>query len=214
MMETLQVVIKMLSSFSKNVNFVQVSAKQNDSKNSKFSELILKFHPTESEKVSQNLNHISFVTWAVTKAPQIWLVISLARQMISQLNICVHYLSPTGLEIRIFCLFIIEVLLKSSKKLKNLPKIFILNPSKMSAAQLWTALIQSWTALFGAESPLFRDFQVMNISETDLKLIWIRADHRWMSLRRQPGYTIVWKTLRQQIISQKLLNRSPIPLLL
>ena len=27
----------------------------------------------------------------------------------------------------------------------------------------------------------------MNSAETDLKVFWIRADQRWMSLRRQPG---------------------------
>ena len=44
-----------------------------------------------------------------------------------------------------------------------------------------------FSALFRAESALFRDFQVMNGAETDLKVFWIRADQRWMSLRRQPG---------------------------
>ena len=43
------------------------------------------------------------------------------------------------------------------------------------------------SALFRAESALFRDFQVMNSAETDLKVFWIRADQPWMSLRRQPG---------------------------
>ena len=33
----------------------------------------------------------------------------------------------------------------------------------------------------------FRDFQVMNSAETDLKVFWTRADQRWMSLRRQLG---------------------------
>ena len=48
-------------------------------------------------------------------------------------------------------------------------------------------LVQRKSALFSSESALFRDFQVMNSTETDLKVFWIRADQRWMSLRRQPG---------------------------
>ena len=36
-------------------------------------------------------------------------------------------------------------------------------------------------------SALFIDFQVLNSAETDLKFLWIRADQRWVSLRRQPG---------------------------
>ena len=32
----------------------------------------------------------------------------------------------------------------------------------------------------------------MNSAETDLKVFWIRADQRWMSLRRQPG-SILWQ---------------------
>ena len=35
----------------------------------------------------------------------------------------------------------------------------------------------------------------MNSAETDLKLFWIRADQRWMSLRRQPGETYQYKPL-------------------
>ena len=48
-----------------------------------------------------------------------------------------------------------------------------------------------FSALFRAESALFRDFQVMNSAETDLKVFWIRADQRWMSLRRQLGMNCV-----------------------
>ena len=55
--------------------------------------------------------------------------------------------------------------------------------------QRWSALFQSWSALIFSESAMFRDFQVMNSAETDLKVFWIRADQRWMSLRPQPGHT-------------------------
>ena len=37
---------------------------------------------------------------------------------------------------------------------------------------------------------LSKNFQVMNSAETDLKVFWIRADQRWMSLRRQPGFLL------------------------
>ena len=33
----------------------------------------------------------------------------------------------------------------------------------------------------------------MNSAETDLKVFWIRADQRWMSLRRQPGKSCLKK---------------------
>ena len=66
--ETLKVVIKMAFLVLKNnVNFPKFSAR--GQQNFNFLEIILKFYPTKREKVFQNLNHISFVSWGVTKEP-------------------------------------------------------------------------------------------------------------------------------------------------
>ena len=43
------------------------------------------------------------------------------------------------------------------------------------------------SALFRAESMLFRDFQVMNSTKPGLKVFRIRADQRWFALGLQPG---------------------------
>ena len=72
---------------------------------------------------------------------------------------------------------------------------------KISAVHLWISSVSEkisaisaryfpFSALFRAESALFRDFQVINSAETDLKVFWIRADQRWLSLRRQPGTSL------------------------
>ena len=37
----------------------------------------------------------------------------------------------------------------------------------------------------------WRDYQVMNNAESELKHFWITADQRWLSLRRQPGILLV-----------------------
>ena len=55
--------------------------------------------------------------------------------------------------------------------------------------ELWNL---GFSVLFRAESALFIDFQELNSAETDLKLFWIKAAQRWISLTRQPGF----KTIR------------------
>ena len=65
----------------------------------------------------------------------------------------------------------------------------------------------SFSALFRAESALFKIFQVMNSAQTNLRLFWIRADQGWMSLRRQPGLSwqlilTILKILRSRLGSQ------------
>ena len=64
-MKTLEVVIKMHSSFSKNVNFPQNFVKWQQKL--EFSEIIFKVDPTKRENASKKLSRISFVTWAVQK---------------------------------------------------------------------------------------------------------------------------------------------------
>ena len=64
--------------------------------------------------------------------------------------------------------------------------IFKAVSEKISAVfELWNL---GFSALFRAESALLIDFQVMNSAEADLKFFWIRADQRWLSLRRQPWF--------------------------
>ena len=103
----------------------------------------------------------------------------------------------------------IEVSLKVSKNWKITKKmsfrirqksaLFRAVSEEIDAVQLWIRAVSekmsaeaalwkfSFSALLRAESALIRDFQIMNNSETDQRLFWIRADQRWMSLRRQPG---------------------------
>ena len=66
-----------------------------------------------------------------------------------------------------------EVLLKISRKKWKVTE----NCHSESVNQRCSALNQR----------CYRDFQVMNSAELELKFFWIRDDHRWMSLKRQPG---------------------------
>ena len=72
-------------------------------------------------------------------------------------------------------------------KTDALPKISKKNGKCTKNCHVESVKNQRRASLFQRQSALFRDFQVMNSAETDLKLFWIRADQRWMSLRRQPG---------------------------
>ena len=223
-MKTIEVFIKMAFLLLKNLNFPQNSAKWQQK--FKFSEIFLKFHPTkrESEK-----NHITFIPWAVTKDPKISrFVVTLAHQKIKQLSYFSSLLAANCSEnlnsvpslwgtSKVFEK--IEKLTKSchsetvKKQLcfRGNQRCSILNQPcsrKKSApetplcfsddSELWNF---SFSVLFRAESAMFRDFQVMNSAETDLKLFWIRADQRWMSLRCQlekasEGSVFCCKTLK------------------
>ena len=68
-MKTLEVFIRMAFLLLKIVIFPQISAKWQQK--FKFLEIILEFQPTKRVQVFQNLNHSSFVTWALTKNPEI-----------------------------------------------------------------------------------------------------------------------------------------------
>ena len=50
----------------------------------------------------------------------------------------------------------------------------------------------------------------MNSAETDLKVFWIRADQRWMSLRRQPGkIKFTRKAFLRKIVASRLCLKWP-----
>ena len=55
---------------------------------------MLKFHPDKRKNVFEKLNHICFVTWAVTVNPKIQVcVISLACTKMEKLIFVAHFLS-------------------------------------------------------------------------------------------------------------------------
>ena len=64
-MKTHDVVIKMTIMVLKKCKFAQYSP--NWQEKLKFFEIFLKIHSTKPKNVFENLKHISFVTWAVTK---------------------------------------------------------------------------------------------------------------------------------------------------
>ena len=84
----------------------------------------------------------------------------------------------------------------SDSFLRNLilrPKKSILQEQKklLRENQLWTALFQSFDVFqrwfLAVKIFVFSAAQRFLGNEKDVKLFWIRADQRWMSLRRQPG---------------------------
>ena len=99
-------------------------------------------------------------------------------------------------------------LFKNQRCVRGNQRCWALNQRCFRENQRWnSADFELWkfpfSALFRAESALFRDFQVMNSAETDLKVFWIRTDQRWMSLRRQPGQSIT-KTQNPFFVLSKL----------
>ena len=73
------------------------------------------------------------------------------------------------------------------------------NICKINQMSFW---IRQKSAPFQRKSVLIRDFQVKNSAESELKHLWIRADHqRWKSLRRQP---------RKFSLQDKPVNDNPI----
>ena len=83
-----------------------------------------------------------------------------------------YFFSQTGLKARIIFLKV-KVFLDILKKKENLTENYRSESVENQRC-------------FRAESELFRDFQVLNSAESELKHIWIRTQWRWQSLKRQP----------------------------
>ena len=98
-----------------------------------FSEIILKIYLTKRKNAFEKLNHINFVTWAVTENPNFRvLVISLAFKKIELLNYGSELLFAN-------CAEVVNYVpqnwgtSKNFEKVGKWSKIAILNPSKISA---------------------------------------------------------------------------------
>ena len=84
-MKTLEVVSKMAFLVFKKCKFPRIFCKMPTK--TQFSEIILKIYLTKRKNVFEKLNHINFVTWAVTENPYFrGLGISLTRKKIEHLN--------------------------------------------------------------------------------------------------------------------------------
>ena len=107
-----------------------------------FFEIILKVHWTKRENAFENLNYISFATWAVTENPNIRVYMWPVGRLNSYIYV-VHFFSQIGLMIWVMC-FEIEVSLKNGKINQNCHSESIKN-------QRCSVLFQRKSALFSSK---------------------------------------------------------------
>ena len=149
-MKALEVVIKMAFIVFKKCKFPRIFCKTPEK--IQFSEITLTIYMTKRENAFEKLNHISFVSWAVTENPNFRdFVISLDRKKTITWILVVYFFFQIGLKIWINCLKT-EVLPKVSKKWKWIKNYH----SESTKNQLCSSLFQRKYALFIPESALFQ----------------------------------------------------------
>ena len=134
-----------------------------------FFENILKIDRTKRENAFEKLNHISFVTWAVTQNTNFWVL--LLFWPVKKLNnniFDVDFFSQIGRKIRIICLEI-EGLLNTSKKCNDIFPFWIDQKSALFQRKSALETAQILSSENFRSSALFRDFQVKNSAESELK---------------------------------------------
>ena len=115
-MKTLEVVSKMAFLVFKKCKFPRIFCKI--PAKTQFSEIILKIYLTNRKNAFEKVNHINFVTWAVTQNPNFQVLFNLwPVRRLNTLILAVNFFSQIGLRFWIMCLKT-EVLPKISKKWK------------------------------------------------------------------------------------------------
>ena len=152
---------------------------QNDSKNWNFMK-ITKVHPTKRENLLK-VWIISVVLLEQVKKAKFFYTLFFIRKKIEHFSFC--------------CLFLFTDCVENQKYVAQKLGTFKYserNYEKNQKMSFWFIKIYRCLALaFSSESfgfsALFRDFEIMNSTGSELKHFWIRVDQPWLPVRSQPG---------------------------
>ena len=158
--------------YSKKINFTNFL--KCERKNSNFSKLSQKFIPVNKKMLLKIWVTQVLLLEQYREDWQLSWISKLCASKLRYFQIIRNKIEKLNGKI-IFCIRQKSALFRENQRRNNYLQFWFLT-KKISFSALFP--------FFRAESALFRDFQVSNIAESKVKHFWIRADQRWMSLRR------------------------------